>query len=285
MLFDINVVTWLRREHHILGVLLGSLPQIPQQNVFLGLPLELIPEEARLLVEKGLAYIVHDQEWHQEGFKSLYSEHIHGLQEELTRLGLEAAKSSQMKKAESTGRAQKRQDTDRLPQPEGSVARRSSGVSDPVNESESMFDTAEPQAASTSLSSAMIDTKAWAVTPPTTYPPLPAPSAQENTELPNVNASSYAVFKELHGQGYFMTPGLRFGCQYTAYPGDPLRFHSHFLAVGVDWEERIDLMDFVGGGRLGTGVKKGFLLGGPQPSEGERQRERVRTFCVEWAGM
>ena len=64
LLYDINVVTWLRKNHNILGVLIGTLPQIPQQNVFLGLPLELQPEEARLLVEKGLAYLMNDLQWH-----------------------------------------------------------------------------------------------------------------------------------------------------------------------------------------------------------------------------
>jgi len=91
--------------------------------------------------------------------------------------------------------------------------------------------------------------------------------------------TSYPLYAHLHGLGYFLSPGLRFGCQYLVYPGDPLRFHSHFLAVGVDWDQEIDLMDIVGGGRLGTGVKKGYLLGGREP-EGD-----VRTFSVEWAGM
>ena len=36
LLFSIDAVTYLRREHHICGVLVGTLPQIPQQNVFLG---------------------------------------------------------------------------------------------------------------------------------------------------------------------------------------------------------------------------------------------------------
>ena len=94
------------------------------------------------------------------------------------------------------------------------------------------------------------------------------------------------------------------------YPGDPLRFHSHFLAVGYGWEEEIELLSLVGGGRLGTGVKKGFLVGGKVEkgevvveggekdveavgegmeqgkSEGAGEgREEVRCFCIEWGGM
>ena len=52
-LYDADIVAYIRRQYNILGVLMGTLPQVPQQNVFLGLPLELMPEEARLLVEKG----------------------------------------------------------------------------------------------------------------------------------------------------------------------------------------------------------------------------------------
>jgi tRNA splicing endonuclease len=71
--------------------------------------------------------------------------------------------------------------------------------------------------------------------------------------------------------------------------GDPLRFHSHFLAVGHDWDEEIDLLDIVGGGRLGTGVKKGYLIGGVDPDkesvEADDQHGNVRAFCIEWAAM
>jgi len=81
-----------------------------------------------------------------------------------------------------------------------------------------------------------------------------------------------------------------------AYPGDPLRFHSHFLCNGMDWDQEFDLLDLIGGGRLGTGVKKGFLIGGeerPQSAEtgtdgvaeGGVNEESVRAFCIEWGGM
>lgn len=79
-----------------------------------------------------------------------------------------------------------------------------------------------------------------------------------------------------------MLPGLRFGCSYSCYPGDPLRFHSHFLAVAYRWDEEIKLLDIVGGGRLGTGVKKGYVIGGVDPDDGQ---DGVRTFCFEWAAM
>lgn len=84
--------------------------------------------------------------------------------------------------------------------------------------------------------------------------------------------------------------------------------------MAVDWDEEIDLLDLIGGGRLGTGVKKGWLLGGLEggdeggggsdgvesggTSSGSEvsvemengkltavEKHRVRTFCIEWGGM
>ena len=82
-----------------------------------------------------------------------------------------------------------------------------------------------------------------------------------------------------------MGPGLRFGCQYVAYPGDPLRYHSHFLVTGHEWDEEIDLLDIVGGGRLGTGVKKGYMIGGAPKGEQVDDEGQVRVFSFEWAAM
>jgi tRNA-splicing endonuclease subunit Sen34 len=58
--------------------------------------------------------------------------------------------------------------------------------------------------------------------------------------------------------------------------------------VSAEWDEEIDLMDIIVGGRLGTGVKKGFLLGGAEEKDGDsinETRSNVRTFSIEWAGM
>lgn len=43
----------LRRSHRIVGNFVGALPCQPHQNIWLGLPLELLPEETTLLLEQG----------------------------------------------------------------------------------------------------------------------------------------------------------------------------------------------------------------------------------------
>jgi tRNA-splicing endonuclease subunit Sen34 len=43
----------LRVQHRICGLTTGTLPGVSQQNVFLGLPLVMMPEEVVLLVEES----------------------------------------------------------------------------------------------------------------------------------------------------------------------------------------------------------------------------------------
>lgn len=293
LLFSIDDVTYLRREHNICGVLIGTLPQIPQQNVFLGLPLELMPEEARLLVDKGVACIV-DEAKAQDGMKSLMEEDRRNYLRELESQGQHASRIKS-----DRARQQREQAVEKLDEKSKAKARAAMAATDnsePASlmaQSSSVLDvvTEESTPSAPSTTSSALTQRPMGITPATSYPPLPHPTSIPNQLLSKPKVpSSYPLFAHLHSHGYFLSPGLRFGCQYVAYPGDPLRFHSHFLVVSAEWDENIDLMDIINGGRLGTGVKKGFLLGGPQKAqsdvESEAERvESVRTFSIEWAGM
>lgn len=304
LLFSIDVVTYLRREHHICGVLIGTLPQIPQQNVFLGLPLELMPEEARLLVDKGVACIVDEAKAHERMntlleedrkryLRDLESQGLHvsrlqtdrkERQREQTLKKLDEKKARAKAKAKASDNAAAAQ----VPTAPADVH----AISTPSQITPAVVDlfatedfhpTPSTKASNTPAQAAMV------ITPATSYPPLRTPPPSSHLSPPAV-PPSYPLFAHLHSKDYFLSPGLRFGCQYMAYPGDPLRFHSHFLAVSYEWDENIDLMHLIVGGRLGTGVKKGFLIGGSQKTldevETEADRvESVRTFSLEWAGM
>ncbi|KAL4904967.1 hypothetical protein BDW74DRAFT_24620 [Aspergillus multicolor] len=293
--FSVDAATFLRREHHICGVLAGTLPQVPQQNVFMGLPLELMPEEARLLVEKGVGCIVDEINFQKQGMKSLVEEDRKKYLKELESQGLESMqlqirrkerlreeslKKKSEKAAAKAKKADEKQDTPAAPSGEAAV-----------EDSVSLFDdrqsSAIPSHVSSRRSSVLATPDAMGITPAVSHPPLPQqPPTEHHLPLPEV-PSSYPLFAHLHSKGYFLSPGLRFGCQYMAYPGDPLRFHSHFLAVSAEWEEQLDLMTIITGGRLGTGVKKGFLIGGADKSRDDSgvAGSSVRAFSIEWAGM
>lgn len=287
MLYDIGIITWLRREHHILGVLMGTLPQAPSQNVFLGLPLELMPEEARLLVEKGLAYIVRDSQWHSASMRCTDASMVQVYKEDLQKKGRDALLTTQAQKEQRAQAATKKLQVGESVK--DNVLDAGSRLEEPIasEEPQSVFEARESRPFELDSKQPKSTEQEWVVTPATTYPPLPPPPASEKIDLPTVKESQYALFKHLHDRGYYMSPGLRFGCQYMAYPGDPLRFHSHFLAVSADLDDELDLLDIVGGGRLGTGVKKGFVLGGIDTRSGHIQADysSSKVFSLEWAGM
>lgn len=319
VLYDINTISYIRRKYHITGVLIGGLPQAPQQNVFLGIPLELMPEEARLLIEKGVAYVADDVQAHKDAFiaHDLGADEKKAFLKNICKQGTEATKVQQKQAGDRKMTALKKiaekqgQNTDnwndipddmfagpRKPKAKKGVKARpdAEAVSGTVDEDGSLFGGSGNAAPTPSLPSAtsiastdQLEDKieAMKVTPTTSHPPLRSkpPPSNGGLPLPAVN-SSYPLFKHMHSKDYFLAPGLRFGCQYMAYPGDPLRFHSHFLCNGMDWDQEFDLLDIVGGGRLGTGVKKGFLVGGTQPdSDSDSDSDRVRPFCIEWGGM
>lgn len=168
LVFGAKDVEILRRHHRITGVLSGTLQPIPQQNIFMGLPLELMTEEVALLLAGRHAVLQGADQC-----RNIPAEHaiVHKLPE-------------------------------------------------------------------------------------------------------------YSLFTHLHQHGYYLSPGLRFGAHYLVYPGDPVRFHSHFSAIQYEWDDEIDLVDLVGGGRLGTGVKKGWMLGGRDTLSGN-----TYCFCIEWSGF
>lgn len=64
-------------------------------------------------------------------------------------------------------------------------------------------------------------------------------------------------------KNYYVAPGLKFGSKFIVYPGDPLRYHSHLMVNFHEYyNEGLDLMEIVNGGRLAVGVKKVWVISG-----------------------
>ncbi|OAL37165.1 hypothetical protein AYO20_03643 [Fonsecaea nubica] len=286
LLFDIKIATYLRREHHICGITIGTLPLFPSQNLFLGVPIEIMPEEAQLLVERGVGTIVDDARAHNQAVQSTdparRADYLARIQRQSKQFKHAKDEEKEQARKRALGKNAKASIPPSCDTQDGSSAEpadlgnseTAQAAQDTILEDQPLFEDDSP----VKVLPASAASNTYIVTPATSRLLLPPPSATSKSTIENL-PSSYPFYRHLHDKGFYTTPGLRFGCQYTVYPGDPLRFHSHFLATGTEWDDEIDLMDIVGGGRLGTGVKKGFLLGGASPA-GD-----VRTFSVEWAAM
>lgn len=293
LLFDVHVISHVRKKHNICGVLIGTIPNLSQQNVFLGVPLELMPEEARALVEGGYASVVDDAETHRNAFFGMKREDRLDYLKSLDRQGMDVALNVKKRGEDRSVTALKKKGLERVmleksmrdgmretsttPQPRGA------DPSTSEREGGSLFESMSPLPSSPKTSTSETNLDPYHITPTTSYQVRSELATLATSTLLPAVLKSYPLFCYLQSKGYFSTPGLRFGCHYSVYPGDPLRFHSHFLATGLDWDEEFDLLDLVGGGRLGTGVKKAYLIGGEEPKEHEKGD--VRAFSIEWGGM
>ncbi|RYP63977.1 hypothetical protein DL771_009012 [Monosporascus sp. 5C6A] len=355
LVFDIEDAMRLRRRHNMCGVFAGTIPQNPQQNVFMGLPMELLAEEALVLASRGVAYVVDDGAFHPARLASL-TRSLRRSREGGGRVGgndgsrdddidkdgdedgdtQEAAAARaylddirrERKKVEDDAAEQTRQARLRQAQhikkakagksPSSSKRNAQAVASEAEAGLDSLFDSpsADPTTSSstptkTTVTAVRVEPRQiWNITPTTSgalLTPPPEPSLSPSSLSPPTSQaaprtiadapSSWPLYAHLHARGYYMMPGLRFGCDYNVYPGDPLRFHSHFQATCYGWDEEIAMLDLVAGGRLGTNVKKGFLVGGVVSPECEDEDgddddgvksghwPDVRTFCIEWAGM
>lgn len=193
LIFDVATLKYVREKYHLAGVLTGVLPQFPQQNIFGGLPLQLLPEE--------LKYLADTKEFE---FRDGRSAHI---QQEVQEFGTEDAN----------------------------------------------------------------------------YVTVPASSTYLDQEKNLVKWTEprperYNIFRYLVQRGFFIMPGLRFGCQFMAYPGDLMRYHSHYNVIGFGWNEPFNVLDIVNGGRLATSVKKCWVVGAENPESKETE-----VFSIEWA--
>ncbi|KAK3379962.1 hypothetical protein B0T24DRAFT_176678 [Lasiosphaeria ovina] len=296
LVFDIDDVVHIRRQHGICSVFTGTMPQNPTQNVFLGLPVELYAEEARLLVDKKAAYIADESADHLSQLKTLDEtarrEYIASLKSQ--------RRNAQLVFADAKARSLAKHADKRKPSPRDQVAKDGPAISSgPEDRKTSIVDGAggdtlfDSRPVSKPIPKTVTVEAMPAITPTTSNALIrPNPSSAAALELPSDPLLAY-----LNARGYFITPGLRFGGDYSVYPGDPFRFHAHYLANSYGWDEEIPMLDLLTSGRLGTAVKKSYLLGaarndqraagGPNVSaDGDKGGdEDVRVFCVEWAAM
>lgn len=313
LVFEVKDVAALRREHCICAVFVGTTPQNPNQNIFSGLPIELLPEEAKLLVDKGVAYIVDDAASHLSQLSTMDSSTRHAyLQSLRTRQrtfqrmadeqDAERKKYTEKMKAQGGSKRASRStnqqssvviNDDVNSGTTGARAGASIDNDSPFSFGDSVFSASAPPNEKTNHPmrlppASSVASKMLHITPTTSVDIL----ADLKAEIVPIEAPrAYPFYKHLNSKGYYITPGIRFGADYSVYPGDPFRFHAHFMATSFEWNEEIAVLDLVTGGRLGTGVKKGFLIGGKRlPTEVEQAEEihgadNVRAFTLEWAAM
>lgn len=87
------------------------------------------------------------------------------------------------------------------------------------------------------------------------------------------------VFEDLWERGYYLSPAAKFGGDYLAYAGDPLKYHAVFVVVVHLWQGAITARDLVSIGRLAVTVKKSPVIATLD------ERAQPVYFTVDWQGV
>ncbi|CCK68990.1 tRNA splicing endonuclease subunit SEN34 KNAG_0B05570 [Huiozyma naganishii CBS 8797] len=265
------------RKLGVCGILAGTLPTAAQQNMFLSVPLKLMAEEAIWLFLSGHAEVVHLRSPTSSLIGNLIKENLESLQaanesklQESFRLQRQFKVEQHRLKLESLGRLPPGGELPHDPQIDSLID--SSLFVETANSSSILSKLSSKQQQDGCIDAQII-----------------------NCMIANYsNWDNYLLYQSLRENGYVLSPGARFGGLYIAYPGDPLRYHSHItVQPAIDYyKEGIDLTLLTSGARLGTSVKKMWVIGGVK-NYGTKQEELrkpkapadVSFFSIEWAGF
>lgn len=296
LVWGAEAVQALRERLGVGGRTVGALPRGPRQNSRLGLPLLLMPEEARLLAEIGAVTLVSaprpDPRGHSLALASFKRQQEQGFQEQ-SALAAEARETRRQgllgKIAE--GQAAKKQ---KLEQDSGASESQEAGENQAENEAGASQASAEQEEAGSSCPQpgpsegvAPLPRSALLVQLATARPrPIKARPLDwrvQSKDWPHAGRPAhelrYSIYRDLWERGFFLSAAGKFGGDFLVYPGDPLRFHAHYIAQCWAPEDPIPLQDLVSAGRLGTSVRKTLLLCSPQPDG------KVVYTSLQWASL
>ncbi|XP_039735808.1 tRNA-splicing endonuclease subunit Sen34 isoform X2 [Pteropus medius] len=294
LVWGAEAVQALRERLGVGGRTVGSLPRGPRQNSRLGLPLLLMPEEARLLAEIGAVTLVSaprtDSRQHSLALASFKLQQEQGFQEQ-SALAAEARETRRQEILEkiAEGQAAKKQklepDLGASESQEANAGENEASVGQASREyDEAGYPSPQP---GPSDGVALLPRSALLVQLATARPrPIKARPLDwrvQSKDWPHAGRPAhelrYSIYRDLWERGFFLSAAGKFGGDFLVYPGDPLRFHAHYIAQCWAPGDSIPLQDLVSAGRLGTSVKKTLLLCSPQPDG------KVVYTSLQWASL
>ncbi|GAB1600854.1 tRNA-splicing endonuclease subunit Sen34-like [Argonauta hians] len=262
----------LRKQHRIVGTLVGALPRAPYQNSLLGLPLQLSPEEVSLLLEKGIVLPVEEVFPNRPSPKETkaYEDQRHHSYTHQIPLYQQERRLDTIRNLSNIAKGKKAKRNQLL------ELQKQSGmdIDDAEFEKEVEIDIDE-------IKIPPINEKSSVVQIFTEDPWVTRTYKEVEWTFPS-NATQnlrFQVFKEFWEQGYFLTNGSKFGGDFLVYPGDPARYHSFFIVRCVKQTEKIQMMDIAAIERLGTSVRKTVVICSLN------EYNKVDFISLQWRGI
>lgn len=284
-----NILVWnakdwlkLRQEHRIIGDLIGCLPKLPRQSILSGLPLSLLAEEAKLLIDKGIARLVHYPRMEQkpsEDIEKLFLEFREKLfleQEVCLRKEKEKQVTCMMDKI-IDGKRRKilglETSKKKLRKPLDNETKKK--LENIEIDRKTLFDEEMSKLAKLKREEALIQTN-------TEYPWATEEDAKDiDWNYPSTEEEKlrYCVFKDLWEKEFFITSGIKYGGDFLAYPGDPIMFHSQFIIHCKEKTDVFSVNEFVSVCRIGSSVRKTQVFA----SFSQDGSEKIQYQSLQWA--
>ncbi|CAO1614641.1 unnamed protein product [Sympodiomycopsis kandeliae] len=305
-------VLYLRSHHRIIGILTGSLPLLPQQNAYLGLPLQLMPEEVLLLTSRNAACLIDDERSHAPPTKEQWKKYVAEAEEDIHNQRIQIHQNTVAQKrafedalSKAGGKGSQQSDQAAVEKRRLRKEKAQSLAADNQDQDQEQGTIAkEESVASTSPTTEQVDLSSYAYSHLThdSSDGLPWYNIDSNSSSTpqylldqltyQTTPSKQEIFTHLNDTGYYLSCGLRFGGDFVVYPGDPFRYHSHFtLTIPKEATATFSVGKLIADGRLGTAVKKVHLIGSQKHNEQQQQQQVVKSdpglsfYSLTWAGF
>lgn len=245
----------IRRCYRIVGNLVGALPRNPHQVQVMGLPLQLMPEEVTLLIEKGFAKLVEYEEMTKEPaseLKEIFKDCRDRCYEEQVVAAAEQRKREIEVIADKILSGKRKKLEKRMKSTPGSVteAELNELTHEKVIEEECKKIQRLPehlQVCEIFVENPLIKR-------------LTPNEVRWSFPTSNIEELRYAVFKDMWERDYYLTNGIKFGGDFLVYPGDPVLFHAKFIVKCVEDVDQVNIHDLVTWSRIGTSTKKTLVV-------------------------
>lgn len=278
LVWNSSEVILLRKEYHIVGNCVGSLSWKPRQNVCLGLPLRLSKIEATYLMQNAPVRLRNSSELSQDFFSEEERIRIgekRKIQHKIQIKLLKQQKSQKLDKLSPlilSGKNLKRhKNEDPTTSKVDTDCDRS--VANCIN-FEKFKELELLKTTSLRYENTWIDMKIES-----TFAHSKSLLTAFDVKFTETEKLQYHVFCDLVKQGYYVANGSKFGGHFLVYPGDPVSYHSFYIALCVDSDKELSGYEFSAMGRLACTVKKTLLLCS-KPLDGS-----VQYLSVSWTGL
>lgn len=87
----------------------------------------------------------------------------------------------------------------------------------------------------------------------------------------------YSVYRDMRSRGLFVTPGIKYGCDFAVYKQGPGVDHAPYMVSVKKSKDEVTATDIVKAGRLATTVRKRFIIAVP-----DLGTEQIRYLIFKW---